>query len=467
MNRREFVKFASLSSLLAAYPGFVAAAKLPASADVVYLQPEDGDYSIHVALFNKRISRKPKIIAVCMTEKGVQQAIALAREQSLPVAIRSGGHSFEGFSLNDGGMSLDLSSLNQYELLGNGQFLTGPACRLMEMYEYLIPKGRLVPAGSCAMVGISGLTLGGGYGIFSRQHGLTIDWLKRIRMVDGQGKVHEVELGSELFWACRGAGNGNFGVVTQLLFDTVKAPSHITRQIFKADKPTPQRLKQIAKAWFEISAQLPESVFSAFVFNGKVLYILVTNTSNPSPEVETLLAQLALVMDKRQPVLKEELMPGIRRYYGKFTPLYFKNASAGYYRGFQDIEAVAEEAFELVSKNSGLLYQINTLGGKIRRQGDANALGCYPHREFGYLGEIQSYWDDPSREAVLVPAVEKVQKILAGNGVKAHYSNYPDINFSDWPTQYFGADNYARLQRIKKQYDPDNMFKYAQSIRPA
>lgn len=468
MNRRQFMRFVALTGVLAAYPKFAVASRLPSSQDVVFLTPADSDYPTHAELFNKRFLRHPKIIAVCFTDKGVQSAIALAREESLPVAVRSGGHSFEGFSLNDDGLSIDLTRMNSYRLLDDGRFVTQPACRLMEIYESLIPQGRLIPAGSCGMVGIAGLTLGGGYGIFSREYGLAIDWLRRIRLIDGLGKVHEVEQGSDLFWACRGAGNGNFGVVTELQFDTLKAPSHISRYQFKAVNLTPQRLGKIAKVWFSISAQLPNEAFSAFVHNGKSLNILVTSTlSRATPSMNDLFRQLEQVMDRRQPDKQQELLPGIRRYYGKLTPLNFKNASAGYYRSYADIEDVAEQIFETVSKGNGLLFQINTLGGAIRRAGQSNAYGCYPHRDYAYLGEIQSYWENPAHETGALAAVARVQQLLAGNGINAHYGNYPDINFDKWQTQYFGGENYTRLQAIKKQYDPDNVFRYPQSIRPA
>lgn len=466
MNRRQFMRFIAQIGVLAAYSKFVVASQLPVSKDVVFLTPKDTDYPLHTTLFNKRIVRHPNIIAVCFSEKGVQSAIALAREQNLPVAIRSGGHSFEGFSLNDGGLSIDLTRMNSYKLLDNNQFVSAPACRLREVYEYLIPQGRLIPAGSCGMVGVAGLTLGGGYGIFSREHGLTIDWLKRIRIVDGLGKIHEIEQGSDLFWACRGAGNGNFGVVTQLQFATLQAPSHISRYQFKAINLTPQRLIKIAKLWFSISAQLPNEAFSAFVHNGKSLNILVTSTLNTlTPGMSDLLKQLEQAMDKRQPDKQQELLPGIRRYYGKLSPLNFKNASAGYYRGYADIENVAEKIFETVINNSGLLFQINTLGGAIRKPQQADASGCYPHRDYAYLGEIQSYWENPPQEKGALVAAAKVQQLLASNGINAHYSNYPDINFDNWQAQYFGAANYTRLQAIKKQYDPDNVFRYPQSIR--
>src|SRR5690606_14140152 len=100
-----------------------------------------------------------------------------------------------------------------------------PACLLQEIYASFLPKNRIIPAGSCGTVGIAGLALGGGYGFFSRKYGLTCDHLTRIKLVDGNGKIQDSDGNPKLLWACRGGGNGNFGVVTEMEFKTHPAPS--------------------------------------------------------------------------------------------------------------------------------------------------------------------------------------------------------------------------------------------------
>jgi len=462
-QRRTFFGNLAGAAIAAAWPGFVFA-ETPGSG-VVFLRPNDSGYGEHTYLFNKCIVKRPALVAVCMNEEGVRTSVMRARTEGLPVAIKGGGHSFEGFSLNDSGFVIDLSMMASQQLGVNNRYVVEPACRLMQIYENLVPQGRLLSAGSCGMVGIAGLTLGGGYGLFSRQHGLACDSLRRLRIVDGRGELHEVSEGSELFRACRGGGNGNFGVVTQLQFDTIAAPEQLWRHLFKVQDIDAKRANECAKMWFDITKQLPNSAFSAFVLNHKTLTILVTNSAaETSPELTAALERLENISDKRFPDLKEELLRGIRRYYGKLAPLYFKNASAGFYGGYDDIGAVAQELFEQVIATPGLLYQINTMGGAIADRDDGTHT-AYAHRRANYLSEIQSYWGNPKDEPRLRKAVGTFEIRLRDNGIHDHYCNYPDLAYKDWPAAYYGEAGYQRLRKVKAQYDPDNIFSYAQSVR--
>ncbi len=461
-QRRKFLGSLGGAAIAGTWPGFVLA-EAP-DGEVAYLKPGAPGYEDHVYLFNKGIVRRPALVAVCLSEAGVLRAVARARSEGLPVAIKGGGHSFEGFSINDGGFVIDVSLMAANELQAGGRFVAEPACRLMQVYEQLVPQGRLLSAGSCAMVGIAGLTLGGGYGIFSREHGLACDALRSLRIVDGRGELHEVSEGSELFRACRGGGNGNFGVVTQLQFDTVKAPGQLWRHLFKVKDISAARANECAKAWFEIAAQLPHTAFSAFVLNHQSLTMLVTNSAPAiSAEMKQALAGLEKIADKRLPDLKEELLHGIRRYYGKFNPLYFKNASAGFYGGYGDIAAVAPALFEQVVATPGMLYQINTMGGAIAEKDDGTRT-AYAHRQANFLSEIQSYWENPAEGVRLRAAVASFEQRLQDNGVRRHYCNYPDLAYKDWPAAYYGAAGYERLRKVKAQYDPDNLFRHAQSV---
>jgi FAD/FMN-containing dehydrogenase len=462
-QRRKFLGSLGGAAVAGAWTGFVLA-EAP-GGNVAYLRPGDDGYGEHTYLFNKGIVKRPALVAVCLNEQGVQQAVVRARSEGLPVAIKSGGHSFEGFSINDGGFVIDVSLMASQQLHADDRYVADPACRLMQAYEYLVPRGRLLSAGSCAMVGLAGLTLGGGYGIFSREHGLACDALRSLHIVDGRGELHEVSEGSELFRACRGGGNGNFGVVTQLQFDTVTAPGQLWRHLFKVQDISAKRANECAKQWFEIARQLPNTAFSAFVLNHKTLTILVTNSAPEiSPGLGSSLERLEKITDKRYPDLKEELLRGIRRYYGKLAPLYFKNASAGFYGGYENIAAVAPDLFEQVVTTPGLLYQINTMGGAIAERDDGTRTS-YVHRRANFLSEIQSYWEKPSDESRLRQAVATFEARLRDNGIHDHYCNYPDLAYQDWPTAYYGEAGYDRLRKVKAQYDPDNIFRHAQSVR--
>jgi FAD/FMN-containing dehydrogenase len=111
-----------------------------------------------------------------------------------------------------------------------------------------------------------------------------------------------------------------------------------------------------------------------------------------------------------------------------------------------------------------MIYQVNTLGGKIDDAGFSKA-SSYSHRGQNYLSELQTYWRQESQTDKMVKAFEEVQQIFYSNGIKQQYRNYPDINLKNWESAYYG-ENYHRLQKVKSKYDPQNIFRYEQSITP-
>ncbi len=152
-------------------------------------------------------------------------------------------------------------------------------------------------------------------------------------------------------------------------------------------------------------------------------------------------------------------------FYGALQPLYFKNGSAGFYKSYDDVKDCIEEVFQKVTITPGMIYQVNTLGGKINDV-DFSKRSSFAHRDKNYLSELQTYWKVPSKTNQMIRAFEEVQQIFYANGIKDQYRNYPDINFKNWEGAYFG-ENYQRLQKIKDKYDPRNHFRYEQSIKPS
>lgn len=470
-SRRQFL----LDSLVmaAGIPAFfrplVASADSPApvsTGNVRFLQRNDADYARHRQIFNKRITAMPRVIAVCANEKGVQEALAHARKASLPVTVKSGGHSFEGFSVSEGGLMIDLSAMNKpfYDKTSK-QLVIQPGAKLGDVYDYLNRFGRLVPAGSCAGVGVAGLTLGGGYGFFARQFGLTCDSLQRVRMVDGKGNVQDSRHNPELLWACKGGGNGNFGIVTELVFSTQPAPRHFHSARFKYRHLTPEKATQLAERWFDLMATLPRTAYSSWVLNGKHLTVLVTDTAEvPGAALKNSLNRLKSGATEATTLRKDSFLAGIRRFKGGTEPMYFKNVSAGYYNGFSDLQALLPAICKkIASARLNTLLQINTLGGEISNTSLENT-AAYPHRAWGYLGELQTYYDKAAQTPVAEQIVREIQEVLARGGIKAHYRNYPDVALPHWETAYYGS-NYPRLQALKRQFDPDNLIRHPQSVR--
>src|SRR6516162_2075620 len=422
---------------------------------VKFLTPDAPDYAAAREVYNAGILTRPKIIAFCVSETGVQHAVERAKAENWPVAVKAGGHSFEGFCLNDDGLVVSVSPMREMQLdPKTGIFTAGAGCRLEEVNKFLLAKGRFLPAGSCRTVGLAGLTLGGGYGMFARKWGLTCDHLRRIKMVDGTGIIRDSNEEPDLLWSARGGGNGHFGIVTELTFNTRPVPAQFSSWKFRAYKLDPKRATALLEAWFEATPDLPNEAFSAWIMNGsQVTVVVITIGSREQKGLVAFRRRLAALTSKMTSGGPTSINKALTWYYGEDGPVYFKNASAGYYKGMDDIRPALPGIFEEVLTVPGLIFQINTLGGAISN-GDVE--GAYPHRAFPYLGESQAYWESPARAPVLQEAAGRMHTHIAQAGVTRHYANYPDLAFKDWPTAYYGAENYARLQQLKQRYDPEN-----------
>ncbi|HMI77249.1 MAG TPA: FAD-binding oxidoreductase [Ferruginibacter sp.] len=469
-HRKYFLKLAMLTPLcLLSTPFDIFAddekeerSKAVSNENVAYYKKGDAEYEKLRKGFNKRIEKSPLIIALCVNTEGVAEAMKYAIQNNLPVAIKSGGHCMEGFSCNNGGMVINLSLLNKTEWLNEENIKIGPGCTLSNIYDVLLPKGKILPGGSCAGVGIGGLVLGGGYGLLGRKYGLTCDSLQQVTMVDGTGKIRNSESDKELLWACRGGGNGNFGVVTELRFKVHKAPATLQSFRFKSYKVNTVKAQTILQKWFETTANLPPACFSAYVLNGKTVYILLTNAGKHTPELQQVVNDLSALSDKTTKTKPQPIATALKVFYGRKEPLYFKNASAGLYKNFSEIKDYIDKVIDIVTTTPGMIYQVNTLGGNIQNS-EFESGSAFPHRAFTYFSELQTYWDTEKQSERLLRRFQAVQDVFSANGIRTQYRNYPDINFKDWDVQYYG-NNYARLQKIKSTYDPHNVIRHEQSI---
>ncbi len=465
MHRKDFLKLALLAG------GQLALGQAKALAiqftsmkdsndDVKYYFPKDSEYNNLAIGFNLRIQKRPAVIAVCLTTAGVSQAVKKAIENKWPIAIKSGGHCMEGFSSNDGGMVINMSLMNKIVWDNSKTAAVDPGCTLSRLYDNLLPKGRIIPGGSCAGVALGGLTSGGGYGLMSRRFGLTCDSLKSLTMVDGKGNI--VQADRELMWGCRGGGAGNFGIITNMVFETHTAPKAMQSIRFVTNKTTASQAKEIFKIWFEKSAALPKECFSACLLNRKTVYILLTNTGAAVSKVQFFIDALKTVSGKTTIGKYIPLPQALKTYYGRPKPLHFKNASSGLYKTFENIEPVLIDVFKKVMDTPGLIYQINTVGGAVADVEKA-AQSSFAHRDYPYFSELQAYWEPPQKGISQMAEFENIQQLLLQAGNTAQYRNYPDVNFKNAQEQYYGS-SLERLKRLKQQYDPNNIVRHEQSI---
>ncbi len=223
--------------LLGAGAGPAGSAGQPSNADWAALRnqlstkalsrPGNPSYPLAHQLFDPRFDNlHPSGIAFCGNPADVSACIAFVKKFKLRFRVRSGGHSYAGWSSLDGGLVIDVTRMNHFSL-GNGTVTVGAGIDLIHFYEQLAAHGLAVPGGSCPTVGIAGLALGGGIGVLARQFGLTSDAIESLQLVTADGNLLtcDAKQHTDLLWASQGGGGGNFGVATSFTFRTQKLSS--------------------------------------------------------------------------------------------------------------------------------------------------------------------------------------------------------------------------------------------------
>jgi FAD/FMN-containing dehydrogenase len=419
---------------------------------------------------------EPAAVARCRTDADVAAALAYARAEGLDVAPRSGGHCFAGRSSTEG-VVIDLSPMSSVML--DGEVTTiGAGARLGNVYDALARDGRTLAAGCGPEVGIAGLTLGGGLGILGRLHGLTADTLLAARIVLADGNAGEASERSEpdLFWALRGSGGGQFGVVTALALRALPAPTVATSiHLVWPHEHAPALLA----AWQEWSPDAPDAMAAS---------LLLTAPSDPtrpltanvfgamaadSEQAAALLAELVERVGSRP--LSSELVEApyreTKRRLAEHGPgeeipgghLYCKSE---FFRERLPSEAI-ERLIALLAadRRAGESRELDFspwAGAYNRVPADATA---FPHRDARFLlkpGVVLAPGADPARARDwLAQAWESVHPYGTGGA----YVNFPDPELED-PERAYHGDNLERLQRVKEAYDPEGVFRFPQSLSP-
>ena len=223
------------------------------------VRPGDRSYTVDSYLFDPRFDGiHPAGIAYVDNAHDIGTCLAFVRKFGIKFAARSGGHSYAGYSSSTG-LIIDVENLKGVQVSGTTANV-GAGTRLIDFYSELAAKGRAIPGGSCPTVGIAGLVLGGGVGVTARAYGLTCDKLASLNIItaNGQALTASPSSHSDLYWACRGGGGGNFGIATWFQFNTVPAPSPV---LFFLTWPWSKAAKVIA-GWQSWAPNAPDALWS-------------------------------------------------------------------------------------------------------------------------------------------------------------------------------------------------------------
>ncbi|MCU1472012.1 FAD-binding protein [Amnibacterium sp.] len=403
----------------------------------------------------------------------VVAGLAFARTTRTPVALRAGGHSYTGWSAGGAAgtgvppsLVLSTADLNGVRLTSDGTSVTiGPGARLLDVYERLAASGRAIGAGSCATVGIGGLTLGGGLGVLVRSFGLTCDQLTGATLVTADGRVHRVSDRAEpdLFWACRGGGGGTLGVVTDLTFRTEPAPDVL---MFEVGFPWSSAAAVVA-AWQRWAPGADRKLWSS-------LKLLAGSRHPTGPSVTV----SGTWTGPRSGA--DASVDGFIRDTGA-RPLRHVATEAGYGEAMRRYAGsgsrVSESATSSIGSRRLAAPEIATLLDQVRRAASVpglaeggvalDALGgavsdlrasdtAFPWRAALWSAQYTATFADGADAAPFDAYVRGFRAAMRPSWGDAAYANYCDAGITD-PSAYFGA-NTARLRGIAARVDPGGVF---------
>ncbi|MEV6710667.1 FAD-binding oxidoreductase [Lentzea sp. NPDC051208] len=399
--------------------------------------------------------RKPAAVAEVASAADVQACVEAARGR-VAIAARSGGHSYAGYSSPAGGLQVDVRELAGVEVLPGDQVRVGSGAALGDVARKLVASGRCLPTGTCPSVGVAGLTMGGGIGVLSRKYGLTCDHLVSATVVTASGQLVTASAQQEpdLFWALRGGGGGNFGIVTEFVFSTVPAPD-VT--VFSLSYPAGAAADALG-AWQTWIAEAPDELWSNVVVRGG---------GRPSCKIGGCfigsVGGLAALVNKlpapAQRFIQAQTYAEATRYFAG-GPIARESAVASSRIVREPISDPAQ-AVDLLAGQSDETYLIfDGLGGAVA--GVAPDGTAFPHRKA--LANVQIYLKTPPE------AAEQARGTLAtirdGLGAlvgDAGYVNYIDPQMPQWAQAYYGG-NLPRLKEVAAKYDPDHVFAFAQAV---
>ena len=465
-------------------------ARLSGSLGGALLRPGDSGYAAAGHLYNSVYVPNSAAIAQCTSAGDVQRCLAFARDQEVEVAAHSGGHSYGGYS-SCPGLVIDVSLLNAISVGGaagsGGQksATVGAGSRLIDVYSGLAAQGLLLPGGSCPTVGIAGLALGGGIGVFSRAYGLTCDHMTAVEIVTADGTLRRCDSGDDedLYWACRGGGGGNFGVVTSFGFAALPIPDAIT--LFTLEWPW-GAADSVLDAWLRWIPSAPDELwancqlFSSGTVGGglvKVTGVFVGSVSACSAALNPLTTAVTEGPTYRF-VGPEDYLTATMIEAGCegkpvaqcAAPAQSPFAAKSSYIGgplpesavTAIVAALSSLPASLPGAGGGVVFDgyggaVNQVGASETAFVHRNAVSCAQ-----YSVTFASAPPTPSAQSAASAWLRNLQQTFAPVA-QGSYQNYIDPTLADWQQAYYGS-NLPRLRQVKRAYDPDDMFHFAQSI---
>lgn len=443
-------------------------AALDPKRDVVLLQGSSAAAKKDVS-FNKRTQISPKVRVIAGSAAAVSSTILWATRNGIGFAIRAGGHSYEGFSQSPD-LVIDVRGMAGIKLSADKKSVSiGSGASLGSVYKALAPAHLAIPAGSCFPVGVAGHSLGGGFGLIGRPFGLACDSILSMEMVDASGQVRNVSAteNPDLFWALRGGGTGNFGIVTNFNFRT-SAVNMVVQFGRTWKKPVAQAVK-VVQAWQQWLEDLPPAITCILKMekaSGGLIRVRLFGLSVQSQsKLEVELARLEKVVGKPTEILTKSktFLAAATVFNGSDDGPKYQKATSDYVTDPMSEQGIQTLLTNLRNAPATIAVLFDSYGGEINRiASDATA---FPHRgNTRYSIQYTKEWTaaaDTTANVAMVRSLHASMRPFVSGGA---YVNYCDLDLGDGYAKAYWGDNLQRLISIKAQVDPNNVFRHAQSV---
>jgi FAD/FMN-containing dehydrogenase len=449
--------------------------------------PRSPRYAAERLVYNTRYDgARPDAVVQPLDTRDVQAIVRWADRFGVRIVPRSGGHSYAGYSTTSDGVVVDLGRMRGIRV-SNGHAVVGAGAQLIDVYATLARRGLLVPAGSCPSVGIAGLALGGGHGLSGRRYGLTADNLLAATIVTADGRARRVDADTneDLYWACRGGGGGNFGIVTSLTFNAHRARG---ASWFFIRFPWSQATAALA-AWQAFAPHAPAALTSIFSLgttggSGSPSVTALGQFFGSQSTMRRLIRPLTRVDGASVSTGSSSMMSLALRWAGCLDEGYRACHTRGTRPGGQLPRAAfyaksdyfdrplpgrarqtmidwIERRQRTPSAGSGALL-LDAYGGAYNRPKPGAT--AFVHRDMLFSLQYGAYFNGSG--AASNRWINGVWRALRPYASGQAYQNYIDPQLRTWQQAYY-ASNLERLREIKAQVDPDFAFRFRQAIPPA
>ncbi|MBV9174740.1 MAG: FAD-binding oxidoreductase [Chloroflexi bacterium] len=444
------------------------------------IRPADDGYDAARAVWNGMIDRRPELIVRCAGVADVIEAVRFGRQQSLQIAVRGGGHNVAGFGTCDGGLVIDLGPMKGVTVDAAARTAKAQAGLTWAEFDHETQAfGLATTGGLISSTGLAGFTLGGGIGWLLRKHGLTIDNLLSVELVTADGELVRANAAenAELFWGVRGGG-GNFGIVTSFeyrlhpvgpivlggaLFYTMDQAPAVMRRFRTWAKSAPEELTTLM-----VFLTAPPEPFVPPALVGTQMLAVALCYAGDIERGQTEIAELRSLtpaIDLAGPIPYTALQRMFDASAPRGIRSYWKTAY---------LDELSEPVVDMLLENAQRMQKLSPFcaihvhhagGAASRASGGETAFG---RRDAQFVLNLPACWMDPAQDAEHIAWVRETHDAIsrfAGNGAYLNFLGGEDGE--ERVRAAYGADTYARLAALKRQYDPENVFRLNQNVRPA